>query len=141
MSSKNDITEFSESDYSISVGVDLVSIERIRRILERWGSRFTTRCFTNHEIETCKGRVSSLASRFAAKEPAYKALSTNRKGITWLDIEVRTADSGSPGLRFYGVAADESRRQGWNSVSLSLSHDAGVAIAVVSVLKRNVQPE
>ncbi|MBT7616146.1 MAG: 4'-phosphopantetheinyl transferase superfamily protein, partial [Calditrichaeota bacterium] len=75
-------------------------------------------------------------SRFAAKEATYKALNTKRKGITWLDIEVRVTVLGIPSVRLYGNAADESRKQGWNSVSLSLSHDAGIAVAVVNVLKK-----
>lgn len=136
MNKIEDIADFPESNLSISVGVDIVNIERIEQMLKRWGTRFTDRCFTPHELEICAGRPSSLAARFAAKEAAYKTLNTSVKNMSWQDIEVRSSSSGSPTLRFHRSAAEESRKQSWCSVSLSISHDAGVAVAVVTVIKQ-----
>src|SRR5688500_1864409 len=69
----------------IEVGLDLVEIDRIKRILERHGERFLTRVYTEREILDSEGRTESLAARFAAKEAVMKALGTG--AMDFRDIE------------------------------------------------------
>ena len=76
----------------IGIGSDLIDIRRVEKTLERFGERFTNRCFT--EIERAKSdrrrlRAASYAKRYAAKEACSKALGTGfRKGVFWRDLGV-----------------------------------------------------
>ena len=76
----------------IGLGSDLIDITRIEKTLERYGDRFTQRCFT--EIERAKSdrrrlRAASYAKRYAAKEACAKALGTGfRAGVFWRDLGV-----------------------------------------------------
>ena len=110
------------------VGIDVVNIERFKQSLERTPD-LELRLFT--EAERIKS-IQSLAARFAAKEALAKALSTN-KGLPWHDAEVINLESGKPAFLFRGVIADLIDSA---SVHLSLSHDAGIASAVV-MIERN----
>lgn len=119
----------------IASGVDLVSIDRIRRTIKRWGDRFLNRCYTDRERELSRLNARFLAGRFAAKEAAAKALGTGMRGMTWLDIEVGSNESGSPVLKLYRGAEKEALRQGWFSMSVSISHDGDSVVALVTALK------
>ena len=110
------------------VGIDVVNIERFKQSLERTPD-LELRLFT--EAERVKS-IQSLAARFAAKEALAKALNTN-KGLPWHDAEVINLESGKPAFLFRGVIADLIDSA---SVHLSLSHDAGIASAVV-MIERN----
>ena len=116
----------------ISVGVDLVSIRRIEKMFYRWGERFLRRVYSDDEIDYCLTRArpaSSLAARFAAKEAFFKAVSRRGEGLVGhRGIEVVVGSDGIPGIRSYGEAA---RALGDRTVSLSISHDEDLAIAVV----------
>ena len=107
------------------VGIDVVDIDRFKQTLERTPS-LKQKLFT--ETERTKS-IQSLASRFAAKEALIKALNTE-KGILWHEAEVMNLESGKPVFNFYGAVAD--LMDGAN-VHLSISHDAGVATAMVIV--------
>jgi holo-[acyl-carrier protein] synthase len=112
--------------------VDLVSVGRIDGLLKRWGTRFTRRVYTESEIEYCLRAPSparSFAARFAAKEAFFKAVSSARRGpIGFRDIEVVMGDDGGPRIRYHGRAAEALGRR---RAALSLSHEAGLAVAVV----------
>ncbi len=115
-------------------GVDLIEIERVAAAIERFGPRFLQRVYTPGELELCRGRVDSLAARFAAKEAVAKALGAGmwRTGIQWTDVEVlRDAESGAPRLLLHGEAAAHACRLGLRQWSLSLSHSRRDAIAFV----------
>lgn len=110
----------------IGVGIDVVDITRFERSLTRTPG-LARRLFTHGE----SGRPPhSLAARFAAKEALAKALGAPR-GLLWTDAEVVTAPSGRPYLRVTGTVAAAAARLGVTDWHLSLSHDAGVASAVV----------
>jgi len=116
----------------LGIGIDLVSVKRIERMVDRWGRRFLERVFTASEIDYCEARYApaeSLAARFAAKEAFIKAVSeTGPPGIRYRDVEVVVSERGVPGLKPRGTAkaaAGESR------TSLSLSHEGGLAVAIV----------
>jgi holo-[acyl-carrier protein] synthase len=93
----------------IGIGVDLCDIRRIERALERYGERFTRRCFT--EIERAKAdrradRAGTYAKRFAAKEACSKALGTGIRGIRWQEMGVVNLPSGQPTFHLKGKARD-----------------------------------
>ena len=96
------------------IGLDLVRVERLQRVLDRWGERFQKRIFTAEEQVLCGQRkypAACLALRFAAKEAFVKALGTGMRGsVGWLDIEVRHAASGQPKIVLSPNAASFCRR-------------------------------
>ena len=93
----------------IGIGSDIININRIERVLERYGERFIKRIFTpveKRKSEQRIGRVESYAKRFAAKEACAKALGTGfRKGVFWRDIGVINLKSGQPTMQLTGNAA------------------------------------
>lgn len=119
----------------IGLGTDICNIERVGRFIERYGERFTRRCFTPMEISHCTryhNGYEQFAARIAAKEAASKALGTGwRNGVHWKHFEVSHEPSGKPFLRIHGRAAELAAQMGLKSSHISLTHDAGVAMAVV----------
>lgn len=93
----------------IGFGSDLCDVRRIEQALERYGERFTRRCFTETERKKSDGRAAraaSYAKRFAAKEACAKALGTGiRDGITWKTMGVVNLPSGKPTVELTGGAA------------------------------------
>jgi holo-[acyl-carrier protein] synthase len=110
----------------VGVGIDVVDINRFERSLERTPG-LRERLFTEVERELA-GR--SLAARFAAKEALAKALGAPR-GLRWTDAEVGRAADGRPTLTVTGTVAAAATERGVTRWHLSLSHDAGVATAIV----------
>lgn len=107
------------------IGIDVVNIERFSQSLERTPG-LAARLFTNAESAL---PISSQAARFAAKEALAKALNAG-KGLPWLDAEIVNLESGKPVFLFRGQIADLVDGA---SVHLSISHDAGIASAIVIV--------
>jgi holo-[acyl-carrier protein] synthase len=119
----------------LSVGVDIVEIERLSRIFERWGQRFLDRVYTSREQGFCQGRIPELAARFAAKEAISKALGTGivgRGGVNWLDMEVLPDRRGKPLVYLYGRALKRAEELGLTQWAISLSHERLMAIAFVA---------
>ena len=114
------------------VGIDLVSVARIERMVDRWGTKFLKRVYTDGEIAYCTGRARpalSLAARFAAKEAFFKAVShRNVGGIRYKHIEVVISENGIPVLVAHGPASQALAAQ---SAALSISHDRELAVAIV----------
>ena len=113
------------------VGVDIVEIQRVREVVERWGERFLRRIYTSGELAYCRGRAPQLAARFAAKEAMMKALGTGRRGVDWRDIEVVRSRSGRPFIQLQGRASKVAERLAISQVALSLSHSRDYAVASV----------
>ena len=94
----------------LGVGTDLVNIERIRKVLDRFGERFEKRVFSNQEIQRSRGKYdssSSYAKRWAAKEACSKALGIGlRMGISWKEMHIVNLTSGKPELVIEGKAKD-----------------------------------
>ena len=94
----------------VGIGSDLSDIRRVQNTLERFGERFTNRCFT--EIERARSerkpdRAASYAKRFAAKEACAKALGTGiKRGVFWRDMGVVNMRSGQPTMALTGGAAE-----------------------------------
>lgn len=114
-----------------AVGIDIIEIERVRRTLERHGKRFLARVYTPVEIAYCRGRVSELAARFAAKEAVMKALGTGARGVAWREIEILPNRRGKPLVYLYGQAAARAAAIGLEGLDVSLSHSHDFAIAAV----------
>jgi holo-[acyl-carrier protein] synthase len=110
----------------IGVGIDVVDIDRFEESLERTPA-LRGRLFT--EQERTRPRA-SLAARFAAKEALAKALGAPT-GMAWLDAEVSNEQSGRPQLEMRGTVLARANELGVETVHVSLSHDAGIASAVV----------
>jgi len=116
----------------VGVGVDVVPVERFAESLARTPA-LADRLFTPAERQTVSGaerRAESLAARFAAKEAVAKALGAPGN-LRWTDAEVVVAESGQPGLRVTGTVAARAHELGVARWHVSLSHDGGIATALV----------
>ena len=116
----------------IGVGIDVVPVARFdsatvrtKQLIERL---FTpTERFTSHGVART---AESLAARFAAKEAVAKAMGSPG-GMSWQDAEVVVEDNGRPRLIIVGTVARKADELGIRSWHVSLSHDGGIASAVV----------
>lgn len=119
-----------------SIGIDVVSIERIEKLTSRHAERFFKYVYTPQEVTYClqRRKTSALhfAARFAAKEAFVKAIGTGfRYGIAFKEIEVVHDPLGKPLLVLHGKALERARLQGFERFEVSLSHDRLIATAVV----------
>lgn len=110
----------------VGVGIDVVDIGRFEESLERTPA-MRERLFTPAERSRS---TASLAARFAAKEALAKALGAPT-GMAWLDAEVVNEASGNPQFEIRGSVLARAEVLGTRSIHLSLSHDAGIASAMV----------
>ena len=94
----------------IGLGSDLIDIRRVEKSIERFGERFTHRCFTDIErakSDGRKNRAASYAKRFAAKEACSKALGTGlANGVFWRDMGVVNLPGGKPTMVLTGGAGE-----------------------------------
>lgn len=108
------------------VGVDIVSVERIRKIYEKFGEKFLNRIFTEEEISYSFSHPNPfphLAARFAVKEAVIKALK-KPSGLSLKQIELKNNSDGSPEIKINGV----NKR-----ILVSLSHEKNYTVAMVIV--------
>ena len=125
----------------LGVGTDLVNIERIRKVLDRFGERFEKRVFSNQEIQRSRKKYdssSSYAKRWAAKEACSKALGIGlRMGISWKEMHIVNLQSGKPKLIIEGKAKDllkEMTPPGHSpKINVSLTDDHPWAKAIVII--------
>jgi holo-[acyl-carrier protein] synthase len=110
----------------VGIGVDLADISRLESALQRTPA-LAGRLFTESELG---GPIASLAGCFAAKEAVAKALGGPR-GLRWTDVEVTHTGAGRPVLEVRGTVAAAAAGLGVSGWHLSLSHDAGLCIAMV----------
>ncbi len=128
----------------VGLGSDLIDIRRVEHTLERFGSRFTARVFTEIERQKSEGRAgraASYAKRFAAKEACSKALGTGfRGGVYFRDMGVVNLPSGKPTLHLTGGAArrlQELTPPGMVAqldLTMTDDHPMAQAIVVISVV-------
>ncbi len=128
----------------LGMGSDLIDIRRIEQTLERYGTRFLDRIFTELERQKSEGRLqraASYAKRYAAKEACSKALGTGfRKGVFWRDMGVVNLPSGKPTLKLTGGAA--SRLAAMTppgmvaEIELSMTDEPPMAQAIVIISAR-----
>jgi holo-[acyl-carrier protein] synthase len=110
----------------IGVGIDVVDVARFGQTLDRT-PRLRERLFTDQERDL---GLNSLAARFAAKEALAKALGAP-VGLHWTDATVLRGPDGRPHLQVRGTVQARADDLGVHELHVSLSHDAGIASAVV----------
>jgi holo-[acyl-carrier protein] synthase len=119
----------------VGIGTDIVSIERIAGVLERHGERFVNRVLTAPErarFERTKLKAGYLAKRWAAKEAFAKAIGTGiHAPFTWQAITVTRDRKGAPGIEPSPAMAAYLRERGVKRSLLTLTDDAGIAVAFV----------
>ena len=119
----------------IGTGIDMVSVPRISRLIDRYGERFLRKVFGESEIAEGLRRVDSasfFAARFAAREAFFKALGTGwGRGISLREAGVVRGDKGRPGFVFSDRVKAVLQERGIAFCHLSLSHDGGFAQALV----------
>jgi holo-[acyl-carrier protein] synthase len=118
----------------LRTGVDIIEIARVERVMSRSGPRFLARIFTAQEQAYCRGRMASLAGRFAVKEAVAKALGTGIGEMTWVEIEVVSDESGRPELVLHGAAKRLADELGLREWSISLSHTETYAIGFAAAM-------
>jgi len=117
----------------MGLGVDLVEIDRVRDLFDRYGDAFRQRCFTDHEWEYA-GRFSDpsarLAARFAGKEAVMKSLGTGWRRLRWTDVEI--TGGGRPRAILTGRAAVRAEMLGVTEVLVTITHarDQAVVMAI-----------
>lgn len=127
----------------LGIGTDIVDIDRIGRLVERYGDSFTRKVFTEREREYCESMARPAvhyAGRFAVKEAYYKALpaSCQPQG-RWKSIEtVSSSNSGHPRV----VVVDGALQESLNAADVgttwvSISHERSVCVALVVLEKAN----
>lgn len=118
----------------IGTGIDIVEIDRVRRLGERYGERFLQRVFTPGERDRCTARRDpwpSLAARLAAKEAGMKCLGLGLDTASWHDFEVTSRPGERPRLALAGRAAARAEELGVGGLWVSLSHSRHYAVAHV----------
>lgn len=117
------------------VGIDLVDVERVRRLVEGSPERVRARIYTDHEWDYAhllRDPYPRLAARFAAKEAGFKALRVpSWRGFSWRDIEVQSGAGGVPSLVYHEAAGELIRSLGIVAAHVTLSHLKTHALAVV----------
>jgi holo-[acyl-carrier protein] synthase len=119
----------------VGIGTDVVSIDRIEKTLQRFGERFVNRVLTPAErvrFDNTLAKASHLAKRWAAKEAFSKAIGTGiHAPFTWQCISVGRDARGKPGVVPSPAMEEHLRALGVTAAHLSLTDDAGVAVAFV----------
>jgi holo-[acyl-carrier protein] synthase len=120
----------------LTTGVDLIELDRVRHLFERYGDRALERVYTPGELAHCRGRIPELAARFATKEAVAKALGVGlrimaRDGVNWHDVETLPDPRGKPIVHLHGRAAARAAELGLVEWSVSLSHGRDIAVAFV----------
>ena len=119
----------------VGLGIDVVEVARLAEALRRHGDHFVDRVFTESERAACDpraDRVLALAARFAAKEACLKALGTGwAEGLGFRDVEVVREGNQPPRLVLHKEAARRAEALGVIRSHVSLTHQPGLAAAVV----------
>lgn len=115
----------------VGIGVDVVDVARFEASVARTPG-VLTRLFAQSEQERdgIARPLSSMAARFAAKEALIKALGDSA-GVRWHDMAVVSDELRNPTFEVYNALAEIVAGRGIARIHLSMSHDAGVAIAYV----------
>lgn len=119
----------------LGLGIDVIEVSRIAEALARHGASFEARVYTDAERASCAtrgDRILALAARFAAKEACFKALGTGwAEGVGFRDVEVLREGNQAPRLELHGEAARRAASSGVVRTHVSLTHQPGIAAAVV----------
>ena len=121
----------------IGCGIDLVKIERIEKIIKKWGDNFIFRIFTSLEREYCEkkkgNKYQSYAGKFAAKEALLKALGLGLREANWKEIEIKNDELGQPIIDTSGKLKNIAAIKGVSKYFISISHTKEYAVAQVII--------
>jgi holo-[acyl-carrier protein] synthase len=120
------------------IGIDLVDIDRIVGVLGRFPDRFRHRVLTERERRYVGRRVERIAGRWAAKEAISKVLGLGVRGVGWREIEVLPNAAGAPQVYLHGRAARRASSMDLEDVTVSISHERRMAVAVAVAHRRDV---
>lgn len=115
---------------NVAVGIDIIEVERVRTVYERHKERFLQRILTEQEALQCRGKVTRIAGRFAAKEAISKALGTGIHGVKWREMEIVQLASGRPSVRLHGIAKLRAYQLGLTAFDVSIADLAQFSIAI-----------
>jgi len=119
----------------VGIGVDIAETARFEKLSSKFGARFARRILTDDELaEFNRRRQSSsyLATRFAAKEAAAKALGTGiGEQFGFHSIQIDNNERGKPELRFFGGATELISRLDIKNAMISLSDEKHYVVAMV----------
>ena len=120
------------------IGIDMVEVDRLRHIIQRWGGRARKRMFTPEELSCATSRKQGefiyLAGRFAAKEAVVKSLG---QYTGWSEIEISREENGSPRVTLKGKTKEAARERRVKEILVTLSHTKTYAIAQAVALGEN----
>ncbi len=123
----------------VGVGVDIAETIRFENLYSRYGERIARRILTESEQVEFGRRnnpASYLATRFAAKEAAAKALGTGFGcGVGYKSFEIKNNNQGKPMLKFINSALELARQKQVENVFVSLSDEKHYVVAMV-ILER-----
>jgi holo-[acyl-carrier protein] synthase len=123
---------------SHEIGIDLVDIDRIVAVLGRFPDRFRHRVLTERERRYVGRRVERIAGRWAAKEAVSKVLGLGVRGVGWREIEILPNPAGAPKVFLHGRAARRASAMDLEDVTVSISHERRMAVAVAVAHRRDV---
>ena len=119
------------------IGIDLIDIDRIVAVLGRFPDRFRHRVLTERERATSAARVERIAGRWAAKEAISKVLGLGVRGVGWREIEILPNFAGAPQVYLHGRAARRAEAMDLDDVTVSISHERRMAVAVAVAHRRH----
>ena len=126
---------------NIAVGIDIIEVDRVRKVYEHHGERFLKRVFTEIEVRQCRGKATRLAGRFAAKEAISKALGTGLHGVAWREMEIVQLRSGRPTVTLHGNAKRRAELLGISAFDVSIADLNAFSIAVAVAIQTNLPQE
>ncbi|MEC4675913.1 MAG: holo-ACP synthase [Nitrospirota bacterium] len=115
------------------IGIDIIKIDRLKTVAEKWGEKFLKKVFTKNEIAYCYAKKEpylSLSVRFAAKEAMIKAIGSGVP-VAFKDIEIMNYDSGRPFIKVSGMLEAFFEKKSIRCAHLSLSHEKEYGVACV----------
>jgi holo-[acyl-carrier protein] synthase len=118
------------------IGVDLVDIDRIVAVLDRFPDRFRDRVLTAAEARYCVRKAERIAGRWAAKEAISKVLGLGVRGVGWREIEILPNWAGAPQVTLHARAAARAAALDLEDVTVSISHERRMAVAVAIAHRR-----
>ena len=127
----------------IGIGIDIVDTSRIEEILNKYGKKFESRCFTkveNSDSKKVSNKINFYAKRYAAKEACSKALGTGFSGgILWKDISIINDTYGKPNIKLFDKAKERIKKLTNKSYSIhvSLSDEKNYAVANVIISEKD----
>lgn len=138
------VTESPAGQGWAGIGLDIVSVSRVRRLLAEYGEPFFDRMLTPGEIGDCATSTGldmlGLCGRIAAKEAVFKALRVGNHILPWRDIVIRRTDGGWPLVDLRGRAAALAAEAGIHEITVSISHDVDYAVAVAAPIAAGPRP-